>query len=62
MLGLIAWGIKSLISTTFENTVQIKLLNQHIVDLLKIPGKVEKLEQDVRVAHDRIREVYKNGG
>lgn len=58
-LGLIFWGIKKLITTTFENTVQIKLLNQHIETLMKLPAKVEKHEKDLNEAHQRIRELKK---
>lgn len=60
LLGLIAWGIKAHIQTTFENTVQIKILNQHIEELLKLKPKVEKIENDLHVAHERIRAL--NGG
>lgn len=62
LLGLVAWGLKVQITTTFENTVQIRLLNQHIESLLKLPSKVEKLEKDIFVAHKRIKEMYKPGG
>lgn len=62
MLGLLAWGVKSLIAATFENTVQIKLLNEKLEKLIAVPGRIEKMEIDLRVAHDRIREIYKNGG
>lgn len=61
-LGLLFWGVKKLITTTFENTVQIKLLNQHIDALLMLPLKVEKLDKDVTEAHNKIRGIYKNTG
>jgi len=61
-LGLLFWGVKKLITTTFENTVQISLLNQHIDQLLKLPVKVEKMEKDLNEAHSRIRTVYKHTG
>jgi len=61
-LGLLFWGVKKLIMTTFENTVQIKILNKHIEELIKLPLKIEKMERDLNIAHDRIRTVIKNGG
>jgi hypothetical protein len=61
-LGLFVWGVKALVTTTFENTVQIKILNSNFEKFMNLPAKMEKFETDLKVAHDRIREVYKNGG
>lgn len=61
ILGLIFWGIKKLIVTMFENTIQIKILNGHIDNFLKVPPKVEKLERDMNIAHERIRGILANG-
>lgn len=61
LLGLIVWGLKELIKAFFANTVQLKLINQHIAELLKLPPQVEKLKQDMNVAHERIRQITKNG-
>ena len=61
LLALVVWGLKKLITATFENTVQVKLLNQHIEKLLLLPPRVEKIERDLNVAHERIRKGYKNG-
>lgn len=61
-LALIGWGLKVGISALVDNTLQVKILNSHIETLLKLPPRVDKLEQDLKVAHDRIRTVYKNGG
>lgn len=60
-LGLIAWGLKKMIMTTFENTVQIKLLTEKLDTLLKLPPRMEKVEKDITEAHNRIRSL-KNGG
>lgn len=50
-LGLISWGIKSLISATITNTSEIKILSKSIQDLAKIPAKVEKIKSDVDNIH-----------
>lgn len=60
-LGLIVWGIKKLITTTFENTVQVKILTGQIATLLNLPPQVEKIKSDLNEAHNRIRSL-KNGG
>lgn len=61
LLGLIVWGIKTLISTVFENTVQVRLLNQHIEELMKLPMKVEKAERDLNNAFNMIRDMKQGG-
>lgn len=61
LMGLVIWGLKKLIEVFFENTVQLKLLNQHVEKLLELPPKVEKLERDVSAAHEKIRAITKNG-
>ena len=60
-LGLIVWGIKKLITTTFNNTIAVTLLNSHIEELLKLPPKVEKLQADMNEAHRRIKHFNKKG-
>jgi hypothetical protein len=57
-MGLIAFGLKALITATIENTLQIKILNNNFETIKSLPVKVEKHEQDLKVAHDRIRELY----
>lgn len=61
-LTLLVWGIKVLVSAVWKNTIQLELLNQHITDLLKLPPVVAKMKEDLNVAHERIRTIYKNGG
>ena len=55
---LIAWGLKSLISATIDNTYQIKKLNDNFNKFEHVPAKVDKHDQDLKVAHDKIRELY----
>lgn len=59
LLGFLVWGIKILITTVFDNTIEIKLLNKHISELVKYYAKTEKLEKDVTEAHNRIRDLQK---
>lgn len=54
-LGLVAFGLKALITATFKNTMAINNLNQHIEQLLKIPAKLEKVQFDIDNAHAKIR-------
>lgn len=54
-LGLVAWGLKSIISTVIQNTFAIKLLTEKISGLLETVHKLPKLEHDVHVAHEKIR-------
>lgn len=54
-LGLVAWGLKSLISTVIQNTFAIKLLTEKISGLLETVQKLPKLEHDVHEAHQKIR-------
>ena len=66
-LGLLSIGVKRLISVTFENTVQIRILNEKIADIIKGQLKVEKIERDLNEAHNRIRHMEpqkynRNGG
>lgn len=55
-LGLISWGIKSLITATINNTSEIKLLAKSIDGLAKVPAKVEKIKSDVDSIHNWKRE------
>lgn len=57
LLSFIGWGLKKLVTTTFENTVAIKLLDSHIEKLIKGYAKIEKLETDINQAHSRIRQL-----
>lgn len=59
LLGMLVWGLKILITTVFDNTVAIKLLNERISELVKYYAKTEKLEQDINIAHQRIRDLQK---
>lgn len=54
-LGLVAWGLKSLITTVIQNTFAIKLLTEKIGGLVEIVQKLPKLEHDVHEAHKKIR-------
>lgn len=56
-LGLVAWGLKSLISTVIQNTFAIKLLTEKIGGLVDTVQKLPKLEQDIHEAHHKIREL-----
>jgi hypothetical protein len=56
-LGLLSWGIKRLISASFENTIQIRILNGKIADIIGAIGKISKMEQDINHAHKKIREI-----
>ena len=51
-LGLLSWGIKSLISATINNTMEMKVLAKAVNDLAKVPAKVEKIKQDVDNIHE----------
>ena len=59
LLAMLVWGLKILITTMFENTVQIKLLSEKISELVKYYARTEKLESDVNEAHNRIRELQR---
>lgn len=59
LLGMLVWGLKILITTMFDNTVQIKLLSEKISELVKYYSKTEKLEKDMTVAHQRIRDLQR---
>ncbi len=64
VLGLLSWGVKSLISVSFENTIEIRILNKKIDDIVAAVVKINKLEQDLNHAHSKIRELnesYRNG-
>jgi len=60
-VGLLAWGLKSLISTVIQNTFAIKLLTEKINGLFLAEEKLLKLEHDVHEAHRKIREVQPKG-
>lgn len=57
VLSLIGFGIKKLVTTTFQNTVAVKLLDTHIERLLKGYEKIQKIEEDVNEAHKKIRQI-----
>lgn len=57
ILSFIGWGIKKLVTTTFENTVAIKILDGHIERLVKGYARIDKLENDMNNAHIKIREI-----
>lgn len=61
ILGLIAWGLKALITTLLQNTFAIKLLTEKIEGLLAGQEKIPKLEQDIHEAHRKIRELVPKG-
>ncbi len=58
-LGLIAWGLKKLITTTFENTFAINGLNTKLEAFTKQIEMLPKLQRDVGAAHDKIRNIEK---
>lgn len=60
-VGLLAWGLKVLISTVLQNTFAIKLLTQKIEGLLAGHEKLPKMEQDIHEAHRKIRELIPKG-
>jgi len=60
LLSVVIWGFKILITAMFDNTVAIKLLNEKINELVKYYAKTEKLEKDVSVAHQRIRDLQRS--
>lgn len=57
LIGMLAWGVKVLITAVFDNTVAIKVLNEKIGELVKYYSRTEKLENDVTEAHNRIRQL-----
>lgn len=46
-LGLIAWGIKSLITATINNTTAIKVLTEKMNGIIEDNERNRKLKQDV---------------
>jgi len=56
-LGLLSWGVKKLIVASFENTLQIRILNEKIGEIIRGQLKIEKMEKDLNEAHSRIREL-----
>ena len=60
-VGLLAWGLKSLIATVIQNTFAIKLLTERLEGVLLAQEKLLKLEQDVHEAHRKIREFQPQG-
>ena len=63
-LGLLSWGVKRLIATAFENTIQIRMLNQKLEEIIGSIMKINRIEQDLNHAHAKIRELnqlYRNG-
>lgn len=59
-LGLIAFGLKKMVSTTIENTIAIKILNEKMTTIVEKLDKIPKLEKDLSAAHDKLRNL--NGG
>jgi len=65
LLGLGVWAVKKLIVIIFENTVQIKILNKHIDEIMRALSRVDKMGKDISEAHAKIREIkvqIANGG
>lgn len=55
-LGLLLWGIKQLITATFDNTIQIKTLNEKMGPMLGYLSKIDRIEKEVNDAHLKILE------
>ena len=60
-LGLLAWGIKKMITTLFENTLAIRGLTIQVTTLNQSHAELNKLSKDMNVAHGRIRELQRQG-
>lgn len=58
-LGLLVWGIKKLIITTFENTLSINNLGSKLEEFTKQIELIPKLQRDLGAAHDKIRKIEK---
>lgn len=59
LLGLIVWGIKKWITTTFENTVALKVLSEKLDNFSKQIETLPKIQRDVSAAHEKIRKIEK---
>ena len=60
-VGLLAWGIKKMISTLFQNTLAIQSLTLQIATLNASHAEINKLSRDMNIAHSRIRELQNQG-
>lgn len=58
-LGLLVWGIKKLVVTTFENTFAISKLSDKLEKFTEQIELLPKLEKDVGAAHEKIRNIQK---
>jgi hypothetical protein len=59
VLGLIAWGIKSLISAVIKNTNELHVLNSKIENIVTDTKSIPKMKEDLNALHSRVGKVEK---
>jgi hypothetical protein len=56
-MGLVLWGLKSVISALYKAIIAVEILTGEMKELKETVKNLPKLESDLDAAHEKIREL-----
>ncbi len=57
LLGLIGWGLKTLIKTIWDALVELRLIKEQIKTLIEDTKAIPKMQQDLNALHGKVKKL-----